>query len=68
MASFFAVTPANPTPGGSDYTYCSVSDETKTECSKANNGTKSYIMTFTLEDMAGSFSAGKHIVTPEGIK
>lgn len=68
MASFIAATPANPTSGGSDYTYCSVSDETKTECSKANNGTTSYVMTFTLEDAISGFSAGKHIVTPHGIK
>lgn len=68
MASFFPTIPANPTPGGSDYTYCSVSDASKTECSKANNGTKSYIMTFTLEDTVSGFSAGKHIVTPNGIK
>ncbi|MDP3772015.1 MAG: hypothetical protein Q8Q94_01400 [bacterium] len=68
MASYLPTALSNPTPGGSDYTYCSTSDTSKTECSSAHNGTKSYILTFSLESPTAGLTSGKHIAVPNKIQ
>ncbi len=68
MATWLPTAPSNPTPGGSDYAYCSTSDASKTECSSAYNGTKSYVLTFSLENPTAGLASGKHIAIPNKIQ
>lgn len=45
--------PANPTPGGADYTY--------------TKGTATYSITFSLEGTSGGLGSGAHTASPAGI-
>ncbi|MFH1427726.1 MAG: prepilin-type N-terminal cleavage/methylation domain-containing protein [Patescibacteria group bacterium] len=54
MASFINPVPANPTPGGTAYSYTSAAGAT-------------YSLTFTLEGQTGTLAAGLHTATEAGI-
>jgi len=55
--TYMGIVPANPTPNGSAYTYTSTGAGTST----------AYTVTFTLEDSTGSYSAGIHTASQDGI-
>ena len=57
--------PANPTPGGAAYTYCSATNAAPTTCAAAND---SYQMTFSLEGQSGSLASGAHTASPVGLQ
>jgi len=48
------IVPANPSPGGANYSYLSAAGTT-------------YSITFTLEEDTGGFSAGAYTASPDGI-
>ncbi|MBI2120103.1 MAG: type II secretion system protein [Parcubacteria group bacterium] len=71
FGTFMATLPVNPTPGGADYTYCSMpsgSATTTASCSTAAGDNTSYQLTFTLEGGTGSLSAGDHAATASGVE
>lgn len=57
--------PANPTPGGADYMYCSTTRAAPTTCAAS---TESYMITFSLEGQTGGLAPGIHTATPNGIQ
>jgi len=58
--------PANPTPGGAAYTYCSSYATAATTCAAA--GTDSYKITFNLEGATGGLGSGPRTAGPNGIQ
>ncbi len=64
--TYMGKVPANATPGGSDYQYSSfTSSAASTSCGTAP--CPWYQVTFTLEEVTGSLSAGAHTADPNGI-
>lgn len=57
--------PSNLTPGGADYVYTST-DAAGSACT--SSPCVSYTMTFSLESITGSLSAGAHTASPSGIQ
>lgn len=57
--------PANPTPGGTSYQYCSTTRAAPTTCAAS---TESYMITFSLEGPTGGLGQGAHTATPNGIQ
>ncbi len=53
---YMGTIPQNPTPNGSSYTYSS------------DGASGTYTLTFSLEEATGSYSAGSHTATQNGIK
>ena len=51
--TYMSAVPANPTPNGSTYTYA--------------GGANTYTLTYTLEGVSGSITAGIHTATPNGL-
>ena len=62
--------PVNPLPNGTDYTYCSMAEDSAVGVGSCDAGeTTSYQITFSIENTAGSLtSAGNYILTPTGIQ
>ncbi|MFZ5391068.1 MAG: type II secretion system protein [Patescibacteria group bacterium] len=57
--------PANPTPGGASYLFCSATSAAPTTCAAS---TESYMITFSLEGATGGLASGAHTASPTGIK
>ncbi len=68
FGTYMSVLPANPSPGGATYKYCSTDEGAAIGAGSCNN-TKgaSYQITFALEGDTGSLSFGTHTATPSGI-
>lgn len=62
--TYMAIVPANPTPNGANYSYCS----SATAGGACAASTASYTLTFTLEGATGGLAAGAHTATPTGIQ
>ena len=65
MATYLASIPANPSPGGTAYTYCSATSAAPTTCAVSN---ERYILTFTLEGATGTLASGSHTANPSGVQ
>lgn len=63
-ATYMGRVPANPTPNGADYNYCSATSAAPTTCAAA---TTTYKITFNLEGATGGLVAGTATATPSGI-
>ena len=62
--TYMGSVPANPTPGGAVYVYCSATSATPGTCAAS---IESYMITFTLEGATGGLATGAHTATPSGI-
>ena len=63
--TYMGQVPANPTPGGANYSYCSTTSAAPTVCATS---TESYKLTFTLEGATGGLALGAHTASPSGIQ
>ncbi|MCK9352503.1 MAG: type II secretion system protein [Candidatus Paceibacterota bacterium] len=70
FGTFMNPLPVNPLPNGSTYTYCSTADDAVVgvaSCDIAES--KSYQITFSIENSAGSLTtSGDYVLTPTGIQ
>lgn len=67
---FMGQVPANPAPGGANYTYTAVDSVVGTVCTGESGTTTScpdYGLTFSLEGQTGSLAAGNYKATKDGI-
>lgn len=64
LGTFLAAIPANPTPNGAAYDYCS----SATPGGACAASTASYTLTFSLEGQTGSLATGAHTASPAGIQ
>jgi len=62
--TYMGQVPANPTPNGANYSYCS----SATAGGACAASTASYTLTFTLEGATGGLALGAHTATPDGIQ
>jgi type II secretion system protein G len=64
LGTYITPVPANPSPGGAAYNYCS-SATPGGACAASN---ASYTLVFSLEGTAGGLASGAHTASPAGIQ
>jgi len=70
LGTYMNPLPVTPQPGGVDYTYCSMAEDSTVGAAGCDAAeTTSYQITFNIENAAGSLTAsGNYILTPSGIQ